>query len=220
MAKTCEMCGKEFKNLGAHQRMKHGPPIGQTVAPTVERDLENYHLPAGPAKNGTIRAVKMVAPVCEVCTDGIHARDWFNTCTHNPYFHAQEVPEIVEEREPQPDGTYIVTDRKTVHRVRQMPNLRQVPHSPRHLGVNPRRKFNSGWVLPQQIGVAPFCQALDCWSQDLPDKWQSEEGRGFYCSARHALPQLAQEVNVVLEAGNAPSARKKREEQMARLNFR
>lgn len=220
MAKTCELCGKEFKNLPAHTRMKHGTPIATPVAPVIERELEKFNLPPGPSKQGTMRTVKMVAPVCKVCTDGIHAADWFNSCTHDPYFHPQEVPEIVEDREPQPDGTYIVTNRRTVHRVRRMPNLRQVPHSPRHLGLSPRRKYNKGWVLPEQVGVAPFCQALDCWSQDLPEKWQSEEGRGVYCSSRHALTMLAQELHVILEAGNEPGARKKRDEQLAKLNFR
>lgn len=221
MAKTCELCGKEFKNLPAHTRMKHGLPINAPVAPVVEKDLENYHLPSGPAKQGAIRTVKMVAPVCDICTDGIHARDWFNFCTHDPYFHDQEMPDVAEKRELQPDGSYIVTLQPTGQkRVRRMPNLRQVAHSPRHLGTNPRRKFNTGWVLPEQVGVAPFCQALDCWSQDIPDRWRSEESRGIYCSGRHALPMLAQELQVMLEAGNEPGARKKREAQLAKLTFR
>ena len=218
---TCLLCGKEAKNksgLAAHMRMKHQPRGDDTVAVVPAKELANYHLPSGPNKKASIRTVKMVAPICPVCTDGVHPRDWFNTCTHDPFFHDQEMPEIVENRDYQDDGSYIVSDRKTVFRVRRMPNLRQVPLSPRHMGIQgslSRKKFNRGWVVPEQVGVAPFCQALDCWSQDLPPRWVSEEGHGMYCAAAHALPNFAQEVGVVLEVEG-----KKRSDQLSKLNFR
>lgn len=221
---TCPLCEKQAKNkagLMAHMRIKHPEPAVVDHSPPVAvKDRINYHLPPGPTKARSIRTVKMVAPLCKPCTDGLHAPDWFNRCPHDPYFHDQEMPEVDEVKEYQDDGTYIVRDRKTVFRILRFPNLRQVPHSPRHLGVNPRKQFNKGWILPEQVGIAPFCQALDCYSQDIPDKWVSEEGRGMYCSAAHALPQLAQEVNVILETGNEGSARRKRQEQLAKLNFR
>lgn len=194
---TCELCGKQTKNLAglkAHMRMKHTPDLTEAV---VDRSSvgsqEKYHLPPGPSKLGAIRAVKMIAPVCGICTDGIHPKDWFNTCPHDPYFHPQEVPEVVEEREPQPDGTYIVTDRKTIHRVRRMPNLRQVPFSPRHLNNPVEKQKRRGWVLPEFLNVHPFCQAIDCWSQDLPPQWRSDR-YGEYCGEAHAKTMVLQQM--------------------------
>jgi hypothetical protein len=188
--------------------------------PASRDGLINYHLPSGNTKlNFAIRMVKLVAPQCRVCTEGPHAADWFRTCPHDPYFHAQEVPEVVEEREPQPDGTYLVTDRKTVVRVRRMPNLRQVPHSPRHLGYALRNKLLKGFALPEQLGILPFCQFGDCWSQDLPERWRGVV-HGDYCSEAHAKVMAAQHESVSLEIGEDPGPRAKRADQLARVAFR
>jgi hypothetical protein len=189
-------------------------------APASRDGLVNYHLPAGRTRlNTAIRMLKLVAPDCAPCTEGPHAADWFRTCPHDPYFHTQDAPEVVEEREPQPDGTYVVTERKTVYRVRRMPNLRQIPHSTRHLGFALRKKLRKGFAFPEQLGIAPFCQFGDCWSQDIPERWRGTV-HGDYCSEDHARVMSAQHESVPLEIGDEPGARAKRERQLARVAFR
>lgn len=223
---TCPVCEKQLKSkngLAGHMRFKHAPNLAE--APPKPEALEKYNLPSGNTKSPAIRTVKMVAPQCDVrigdstrhpCTEGPHRADWFATCPHDPYFHEQEMPEIREDREFQEDGTYIVTNRETVWRMRRIPNLRQVPGSPRHLGFSISKARSRGWRFPEELGVAPFCQYQDCWSQDLPDRWVSED-YGVFCSEQHATNTLAQRLKVTLEVGDEPAARSKRREQLAKL---
>lgn len=225
----CEVCGKQAKNvsgLKAHIRFKHAPPVGDPSegAPiggvSDSAGLKKYNLPRGQAPLRGIRVLKMAMPDCDICTDGIHAKDWYLTCPHNPYFHPQMMPEIVETREEQPDGTYIVTDRKTVQRVRDVPNIREVPVSPRHMGAQYNKKRAKGWRHMAEVGVSEFCQFSGCWSQDIPPQWRSQEYNGNYCSRDHALIALGQERGVRFEVGTTPKSREKREDQMASLTFR
>jgi hypothetical protein len=206
--------------------------------PESRDGLINYHLPAGATKSVAYRTVKLVAPQCRLllgtntdskgrtvhewrspCTEGPHTPDWFRTCPHDPYFHEQEVPEVVEDREPQPDGTYIITNRRVVPRVRRMPNLRQVPHSPRHLGFALRKKLRKGWAMPEQLGILPFCQFMDCWSQDLPEEWR-DTTHGDYCSREHAIEMAAQMEQVNLHVADGPDGRARRQRQLDRVAFR
>lgn len=220
----CEICSKVTKSpsgLAAHIRLKHeGAPDEVRPATTEAKttvELERFGLGNdGSSQTYGIRVIKMSPPRCKVCTDGLHRNDWYASCPHDPYFHEQEVPEVKEIREDQGDGTYIVTDRKEVIRVRQMPNLVQVPRSNRH-ATQFEKKRRKGWRLPEEIGVAPFCQFLGCWSQDIQFR---STFYGDYCSQTHALIPMADAMKKVLEVPNSSEGRNKRRSQLGELNFR
>lgn len=233
----CEVCGKQAKNvsgLKAHIRFKHAPDMTTAQVSTDSGGLLNFHLTSGPTRTTAIKVRKMIAPVCRVligsgtddkgrsiydyrkpCTDGPHPHNWYETCPHDPYFHEQEMPEVEEVREDQPDGTYVVRGRTVVQKVKRVPNLRQVPNAPRHAVFGELRKQRAkGWKFPEELGVAEFCMFMDCWSQNLPQRWVSEVGFGSFCSADHALPLLAQQRNKILEVPVDSASATKRQNQL------
>lgn len=159
------------------------------------------------------RTVKMAAPQCSVCQlgNGQDQRGWWDKCEHSPYVESTEVsediPEIVTE-----EGVKIVKSRKTRIRVNELYRLVQIPVGTRHdSGRSVEKARNEGRKFPEEIGLAPFCEYIDCWSQDLK---VNSPVYGRYCSSIHARLAAANEIGIVIDVFDM----KRRAEQLASIN--
>lgn len=105
---------------------------------------------------------------------------------------------------------YYTTIKKGDQEVRR-PNLTQVALNIRvNSGQGVESAKRRGRKMPEEMGLAPFCQYLDCWSQNI--KFKNAE-YGDYCT-EDQLKMVMVDVNeVTLEVLNE----KKRRRQLAQL---
>lgn len=167
------------------------------------------------------RMVKMSKPSCpsrkdengeiifEGCQDsGVY--QWWNTCTHGPYTSTVERRNVKTLTEDMEDGTRRVTGKEEIRFEVETPNLVQVPLS---LRVNSGRSIDNkkalGYLMPEDLGFASFCQFVDCWSQEITHR----TAYGNYCCEWQAKTIAADENEDKLEILDA----KKRQRQLAQV---
>lgn len=151
----------------------------------------------------------------------IHAAWWVDcdAAGHQPYFsltrQSMRRPQLVEDS----PGRYKLLgyDEEEVW-FEQSPNLTQITLSDRvNSGVGLALYSVVGYVLPEVIGVAPFCQFRDCWAQDIKIR---HEIYGDYCSETQAKLIAADIDGIRLEVMTHDYALEKRKKQLAAINVR
>ena len=166
--------------------------------------------------------VKHVVPLCDICQDSGSPANWYESCSHDPYFHNGEVRVEVEAAVYEPvldaEGSpttqrKLVTEAVYETRSDRAPNLRESPISTRHLanGHLPAKWARRGYkdVTDPDIGLKPFCQMRGCWTQSVH---RSKNGM-LVCDDQHAQLLSADLEERPLEVLNA----KKRNKQLAEM---
>jgi hypothetical protein len=207
---VCPECGKEFANaagLGGHARthISHSAapaPDEVNRSPRVKGAVRQY----GQRRMG-MRALKMIRPICQECQSQDDAPGWWYRCIdkgHQPYFSAdREDFKTKRKTERDEDGDLVITGEVKVPIIIQGgPNLAQVLLTGRHNAdqhTAMRKARGKGFREPQELGLDPFCDAFNCWSQD---DLQDYEGLGRYCSKDQAKAVAADQRHIKLEVLN------------------
>lgn len=133
---------------------------------------------APPSGMRYVEAKKMVA---FICPEGQHfgsSPAQVKECQdmgHDPYYSDRYVeitkPAFVEERDEKTgEITRIVTktkDEDRRYKLVRTPNWEQVPYDVIFdSGTLPQKRLNQGWVWPEDLGFAPFCDYLNCSVQN------------------------------------------------------
>lgn len=141
-----------------------------------------------------IRNPKWVVPICDICqAPGQWKPNWFETCTHDPYFSRQsitvpgeEIYEPILDENGAPTGRErFVSRAEDTRESRRMPNTRQMPVTARHataLGSLESVWRNKGRKRPEEVGIAPYCEMRDCWVNTDLIEYRS----GTFCGEEHA----------------------------------
>jgi hypothetical protein len=160
------------------------------------------------------RTVKMGMPACEICQAGRAPQDWYLFCPHNPpaegdtttyrnqaggnpYVTRSETAVKTRDIEVQPDGTRLIKGViETLVEV-ETDNITQVPYEMRSdSGKGVQMAQAGGCLLPEKLGIAPFCQYRECWSQEIKVR---NPQFGDYCSPEHARLSIANILGTTLE---------------------
>lgn len=130
--------------------------------------------------NKVQRVIKVSEPRCSEGCQEDRGFGWWEDCTHEPY--------LTE------DGNS---------------NLRQVAVE---MKVNSQtgleRAFRKGARLPEDVGLKPFCQYRDCWSQNIKFKTRW----GDYCSREHAALIILREEEQVVWAPFDEDSKRRRQQ--------
>lgn len=215
----------EFEiDLGAPE-----PPEPTPNAEPVEAELRRFPGRKNSRKTTGHRRIKMVRPVCDAakmsalglpegdaCQDQAKAEPgWWLRCEHNPYFSlTRRVEQVPTFGAPNERGERTITGYDNREVFVEAPNLTQVSLTPRHNnggGPGEAQAFK-GYKFPQEVGLAPYCQFMDCWSHDI--KFTTRVGD--FCEAWQAQLVAADVQGTVLEAGaaNLPGSIEKRRKQL------
>lgn len=174
------------------------------------------------------RAIKMLRPSCLETdregrpTGGCQSEanlpsDWWRLCLsrgHDPYISVVERTERKPKlSEPDEQGRRQVEGHEEVVWYEEHPNLAEVVVNIRvNSGQGVEKARRKGFVLPEERGLAPFCQYWGCWSQDI----KVRSGRfGDYCSDAQARVVAADYMGRHLEVLQP----EKREEQLASISL-
>jgi len=170
------------------------------------------------------RSLKMLRPVCAICTAGDNVpRDWYRSCTHDPYLAVAETRVPVTVYEDIVDEKGELTGAKKVVGIEQTAEFRVVPNWVEiTLGtrVNSGRGLEmaqaKGFIQPEDLrtpaypdGIAPVCQFRECYAQDTPENKKLLRTRwGDFCRGVEAKMVAADERGLVLEVRpNVPGKR-------------
>lgn len=177
--------------------------------------LRRFGLPSRPEIGSAQRTIKMQRPVCNEQTMAALGRPeteacqakhnfvprWWEKCTHGPYFSYAERPvnepilEAIVDEQGNDTGRFKILGRKEELYLEEVPNLVQVAVSARvNSGLGYHDALAKGFRLPEECGIAPFCDYRDCWSQDVivHSQW------GNYCSEPQARYVGANEDETLL----------------------
>lgn len=186
--------------------------MSETITYT-EADLELFD--AGWKGSGrgdaTVRAIKMVRPVCKTCQiGGDELVGWWDTCEeegHDPYWHLQpkvlRIPIYVEDD----DGDLVLDEAKTKAKSRtkfiRLPNITEVLlQTQNNSGEGPTKMYKrKGFKLPRDVGARPLCEASGC-GKSLP---KIRTSMGDFCSVRHAKLCIANETGVMFTVWTDPN---------------
>lgn len=150
---------------------------GQVDKRTLKKHTKNR---TRASLNRVQRVIKVVVPRC---VDGECQEEfgwgWWEKCDHNPWASAE-------------DG---------------QPHLKQVAFEMKinsNSGLD--RAIRKGGRLPEDVGLKPYCQYRDCWSQDVKYKTRW----GDYCSRDHAALVILREEEQVVWAPFDEDSRRRR----------
>lgn len=195
-AGRCEACAKDFKNVEAHNRLKHPPeeePAEAAVAeafysgpvePEPDGEPASWKGPRGPRMQPCSHEIKMLRPVCRTCEEEVGGKKylaplWFEECPHDPYVSYAEKPVQQPVYEPvdaeNPNGPKRIVKVDTIVTIEPKPNWTSVTHGG---GVNSGRGMTralwKGFIYPQQLrspmfpnGIKRRCQFRDCYAEDV-----------------------------------------------------
>jgi hypothetical protein len=133
--------------------------------------------------NRPARTLKMVRPVCAICSVERGHELWWKNCPHQPYFSILEDVRVEFVTETNEDGEEILvqTEGKPIRKMR--PNYSQVPYEDKiYSGRGPAWSIEHGFKDPQELGYAPLCEYYNCWTP-FP---KYKTGWGAYCTADQA----------------------------------
>ena len=181
------------------------------------------NLPSRSTAAGNMRSVKIVKPACQVpvsvqgrteyttgpCQQAVKQDPvlefcWFKTCTHGPEQDSEGNPippelrpyyslDIRMERTPVvQEGVIVEWKEKPLYDV----TLRvdeAVKHPMVDSGNQLKRELERGAKLVSEFGIAPFCEHLGCYRQDI-----RKFLNGMFCSENHARMVKARETGVLL----------------------
>lgn len=138
------------------------------------------------------REVKMLRPVCDICTDGPNVpKNWYETCPHDPYIGTRVDTTTERQYETQDDGTRVITGTNETQIERPFPNFVGVSATTivnSGLGVEKGRA--KGFILPSEYqgpaypeGIADCCEFRDCFVQTGLKDYRS----GRFCREGEAI---------------------------------
>ena len=175
------------------------------------------------------REIKMLAPRCDVCDEGINTpKGWAETCEHEPFVtlvpieRRQTLYEDVIGKDGKPTGTKRATGQETLVDYVVRPNWVSITLS---RGVNSGRGVEKakrkGFIMPEDVrceaypnGIKPRCEFSGCFAEDIkPYK------NGNYCrELEAAYVYLAEGEGRTWEVGfNAISSEKQADQVSAAL---
>lgn len=188
-------------------------------------ELIDLGYPSNFEDSAGLRTIKLIRPKCDTIKEGdaiIFEGCWGTErwtrgeCPHEPYTSMKENREVRPTYEAILDAEGKATGRMRVTGTTEEVwhekkwNLEQVPLSIRiNSGRGPEFFRGLGWKDPSEVGLKPFCQFINCWSQRI----KISNDHGDYCSELHAKIIAADENEDKLEILDA----KKRERQMAQI---
>lgn len=129
-----------------------------------------------------MKARKMLAPQCEIHFPGDGTvspySGWWKDCKaegHNPYVTVTTIEKKTPKLEKTEDGRTLVVGETVELEYIETPNWSQVPDE---LGFNSGRAVHGrlarGYIFPEDLGYAPFCDYLGCGEQN--PKFQTRFG--------------------------------------------
>ncbi len=122
-----------------------------------------------------LTARKMIAFVCPENLHNGSLPDDRKACIeagHEPYESTKRIARTREKTEIEVDEKTgeeieVVTDTETYYVKKKVPNWEQVIVDVAHdSGTTLNRRLNEGWVYPENLGYAPFCDYLNCSAQN------------------------------------------------------
>jgi hypothetical protein len=122
-----------------------------------------------------VETKKMVAFVCPTGTHfGGHepSRQECIDLGHDPYYTTKKVAREREKVRTEKDertgeDIEVVEDTETYYVKRRVPNWEQVVYDiANDSGQLPQKRLNEGWLWPEDLGYAPFCDFLGCSIQN------------------------------------------------------
>jgi hypothetical protein len=217
---TCDVCGKgPFKarvGLTGHMRSHLPKPVAAAVEAPILASGALAILPEwrqATRLRGGHRSFTMLRPICRVCENKDNvARDWWRTCTHDPYVTMVPHPEILRDWEDE-----IVNGVPTGRRLVVPGSERQVisyEPRPNHTNRSVNGRSNGGYglaaarwkgcIFPEELrsphypnGIANTCEFHDCRSQTGLKDYQT----GRYCRREEAALVYFDETGTTLEVG-------------------
>lgn len=134
-----------------------------TILSPIERPF------TGANQNRVLEAKKMIAFRCPEGThDGRFPTD-IEACKeagHNPYFTSKRIKRPVEKIEERDGKQYVVGTEEEIEYV-LIPNWEQVVYDISiDSGQLPAKRTREGWVYPEELGYAPFCDYYGCSMQN------------------------------------------------------
>ena len=144
--------------------------------------------------NHPMKKRKMIQARCNVCNPrGQGRRGWWETCTHEPYFHIAEKPGATEFQERE-DGTIVKLDKPAVE-YEKRPNWKEIADDPKvSSGRLVQIQLERGSKFPEDLGFPPVCDYMGCW--ELNPKVNAErlfniEGVQYQVGRYHSRDEAA-----------------------------
>ncbi len=151
----------------------------------------------GANANRYIEGKKMVSFVCPAKLHHGRTPENVEECVaakHDPYFSTVKLTRTrqktrMEMDEQTGEELEVVEGEETYYVKRRIPNWEQVAHDISiDSGQNVTRRLNQGWVFPEDIGYAPFCDYWNCSAQN--PKYHTPVGN-YHLRDEAALMMLA-----------------------------
>ena len=178
--------------------------------------------------------IKMMYPACDAqkmavlglaegdaCqhSQNIHA-GWWDSCErkgHRPYYtpvtQTRRTPKFKQGE--QAHEQVLIGYEEEIVTVSWEPNLKQISRNERiNSDAGPEMYRAIGYRMPEELGVAPFCEYRECWAQDNLVRTEY----GVFCSKDQARMVGAEVQGVRLEIfTQTPEGQSKREKQLREI---